>query len=49
MTKIHLVKFHKGYPPQNKSVSRDLAILSDKVIDVYESDLRTNYVKFAQP
>ena len=45
MTKIHLVKFHKGYPPKNKSVSRDLAILADKVINVYESDLRTNFVK----
>ena len=45
MTKIHLVKFHKGYPPKNKSVSRDLAILADKVLDVYESDLRTNYIR----
>jgi len=45
MTKIHLVKFHKGFPPKNKSVSRDLAVLADKVIDVYESDLRSNYLK----
>jgi uncharacterized LabA/DUF88 family protein len=44
MMKIHLVKFHKGFPPQNRSVSRDLAILADHVIDVYESDLRTNYL-----
>ena len=47
MTKIHLVKFHKGFPPQNRSVSRDLAVLSDKVIDVYESNLRSNFVKNA--
>ncbi|MDR1739786.1 MAG: NYN domain-containing protein [Bacteroidales bacterium] len=39
MTKIHIVKFHKGVPPKNKSVSRDLAVLADKVIDIYESDL----------
>ncbi len=45
MTKVHLVKLHKGYPPQNRSVSRDLALLADKVIDVYESDLNTNYIK----
>lgn len=45
MTKLHLVKIHKGYPPQNKSVSRDLAVLADKVIDVYESDLKSNYIK----
>lgn len=47
MTKIHLVKFHKGFPPKNKSVSRDLAVLADKVIDVYESDLRSNYIKLS--
>ena len=45
MTKIHLVKLHKGFPPKNKSVSRDLAVLSDKVLDVYESDLRQNFLK----
>jgi uncharacterized LabA/DUF88 family protein len=45
MTKIHLVKFHKGTPPQNRSVSRDLAILADKVLDVYESDLQSKFVK----
>jgi len=45
MTKIHLVKIHKGYPPQNRSVSRDLAVLADRVIDVYESDVRSKYLK----
>jgi len=45
MTKIHLVKFHKGYPPRNRSVSRDLAILADKVIDIYESDLNAHFIR----
>ena len=47
MTKIHLVKIHKGFPPKNKSVSRDLAILADQVIEVYESDLRSRFIKQA--
>lgn len=45
MTKIHIVKFHKGYTPKNKGVSRDLAVLADKVIDVYESELKENFRK----
>lgn len=45
MTKINVVKFHKGYPPRNRSMSRDLSILADKVIDVYESDLKSVYKK----
>ena len=45
MTKISVVKFHKGYPPRNRSMSRDLSILADKVIDVYESDLKSIYKK----
>jgi uncharacterized LabA/DUF88 family protein len=45
MTKIHLVKFHNGVPPKNKSVSRDLAVLADRVLDIYESDLKTNFLK----
>lgn len=45
MTKIHILKIHKGYPPKNRSVSRDLAILADKVIDVYESELREKFLK----
>jgi uncharacterized LabA/DUF88 family protein len=45
MTKIHLVKFHKGFPPRNRSVSRDLAVLADKVLDVYETDLKITYKK----
>lgn len=45
MTKIHIVKIHKGHPPKNRSVSRDLAILADRVIDVYENEFKTNYSK----
>jgi len=44
MTKIHIAKFHKGFPPKNRNVSRDLAVLADKVIDVYESEIRENYM-----
>lgn len=45
MTKIHIVKFHKGYPPKNKNMSRDLSVLADKVIDVFESDLKEKFQK----
>lgn len=45
MTKVHIVKLHKGYPPKNKNMSRDLSVLADKVIDLYEADIRTNYLK----
>lgn len=43
MTKVHIVKFHKGYPPRNKNMSRDLSVLADKVIDIYESDINMKY------
>ncbi|MGN6439924.1 MAG: NYN domain-containing protein [Agriterribacter sp.] len=45
MTKVHIVKLHKGFPPKNKSMSRDLSVLADKVIDLYEADIRSNYLK----
>jgi uncharacterized LabA/DUF88 family protein len=45
MTKINIVKIHKGIPPRNQSVSRDLAVLADKVINIYESDIKDNFVK----
>lgn len=45
MTKIHIVKFHNGEPPKNRSVSRDLAVLADKVIDVYETEIKQSYLK----
>lgn len=43
MTKINVVKLHKGYPPRNRSMSRDLSVLADRVIDVYESDIKGKY------
>lgn len=45
MTKVHIVKLHRGYPPKNKNMSRDLSVLADKVIDLYEADIRSNYLK----
>lgn len=45
MTKVHLVKLHKGFPPKNKNVSRDLAILADKVLDVYEAQIRADFYR----
>jgi uncharacterized LabA/DUF88 family protein len=45
MTKVHIVKLHKGFPPKNKNMSRDLSILADRVIDLYETDIRGNYLK----
>lgn len=47
MTKINVVKFHKGFPPKNRSMSRDLSVLADKVIDVYEADLKNRFKKNA--
>lgn len=44
MMKVHIVKVHRGYPPKNKSMSRDLSILSDRLINVYESDLRDKFL-----
>lgn len=45
MTKIHIIKFHNGEPPQNRNVSRDLAVLADHVIDVYETEIKRSYLK----
>ena len=44
MTKIHIVKIHKGVPPKNKSVSRDLAVLADGIINIYEVDIKSNFL-----
>lgn len=43
MTKISVVKIHKGIPPKSLSMSRDLSVLADKVINVYETDLKSTY------
>lgn len=45
MTKVHIVKLHKGFPPKNKNTSRDLSVLADKVIDLYEEDIRNRFLK----
>lgn len=45
MTKVHIVKLHRGFPPKNKNMSRDLSVLADKVIDLYESGIRSDYLK----
>lgn len=44
MTTIHIVKLHKGIPPQSRSMSRDLSVLADQVIDVYEEFLKRDYL-----
>lgn len=45
MTKVHIVKIHKGDPPKNKNMSRELSLMADKMIHIYESDLITQFVK----
>ncbi|MCW3467759.1 NYN domain-containing protein [Chitinophaga nivalis] len=45
MTQVHIVKMHKGNPPKSKSVSRDLIVLADKVIDLYETDIHEKFLK----
>lgn len=45
MTKVHIVKIHKGFPPQNKNMSRDLSVMADKVLDVYEANIRSNFLR----
>lgn len=45
MHKVHIVKIHRGHPPKNISSSRDLLSLADKVINIYESDLKGKYAR----
>lgn len=45
MTKVSIVKMHKGYPPKNRNMSRDLSYLADKVIDLYEDEIRTKFMR----
>lgn len=44
MTKVHIVKLHKGIPPRSRNMSRDLSYLADKIIDLYEEDIRTQFL-----
>ena len=45
MKKVYLVRLCSGHPPVNKSVSRTLMALADKVVDLYETEIRKIYVK----
>ena len=49
MTKVHIVKIHRGYPPRNKNMSRDLSVLADKIIDIYEADIKGQFLKLCTP
>lgn len=45
MKKVHIIKLHNGEPPKNISSSRELLKIADKVINIYETDLKTKYKK----
>lgn len=45
MMKIHIVKIHKGVPPKNKNTSKELSFLADRLIDIYESQIRVEFLK----
>jgi len=42
---VHLVCFFKGEPPKHTGMSKELALCADKMIDVYESQLKTDFKK----
>jgi len=44
LKKVHIVRLFQGQPPVNKSVSRTLMALADRVIDIYESEIRAAYL-----
>lgn len=44
LKKVHIVRLFQGQPPVNKSVSRTLMALADKVIDLYESEIRQHHL-----
>lgn len=46
MKRVHIVRLFKGEPPKNKNVSRKLIELADKVVDVYESDIKSKMRAF---
>ena len=41
---VYIVRLFKGEPPINRNVSRTLMALADKVLDVYESQIRSNFL-----
>lgn len=44
---VHVVRLFKGQPPVNRNISRTLMALADKVIDVYESEIREKFLKIS--
>ena len=42
LRKVHIVRLFDGHPPQNRSVGKQLRVLADKVIDIYESEIRAD-------
>ncbi|MBA7550397.1 hypothetical protein ES705_42911 [subsurface metagenome] len=42
---VHLVCLFKGEPPKHTGMSKELTLYADKVIDVYESQLKTDFKK----
>ena len=44
LKKVHIVRLFQGQPPVNKSVSRTLMALADKVIDLYETEIRQHHL-----
>ena len=44
LKKVHIVRLFQGQPPVNRSVSRALMALADRVIDVYESEIRKSHL-----
>lgn len=40
LKQVHIVRLFKGEPPTNKSVSKKLRELADKVIDLYETEIK---------
>ncbi|MCY4244593.1 MAG: NYN domain-containing protein [Gammaproteobacteria bacterium] len=41
---VHIVRLFIGEPPRNKNLSKDFATLADRVIDMYESEIKKEYV-----
>lgn len=41
---VHIVRLFIGEPPRNKNLSKDFATLADRVIDMYESEIKQKCV-----
>lgn len=44
LKKVHIVRLFQGQPPINRNVSRALMALADRVIDIYETEIRAAHV-----